>query len=335
MNLGGIRSGPLVSKLIQESILTKSAVLLIIFNRPETTIRVLRAIEEARPPRLYIAGDGPRSDVPEDKVLVEEARAVIEKVEWPCEIRTLYHDSNLGSKEGPARAISWFFEHEPEGVILEDDCLPHLDFFTFCDEILEKYRNDDRVMTVTGNNFQGNRWRGSGTYYFSRYHHSWGWATWKRAWRHYDPEIAFWSQFKVSRDWRAVFSRTEERHYWERIFDKVYAREFETAWDYPWTASIWKRKGLTATPNVNLVSNIGFGKDATHTLDASSKLARLPVKPMGKVRHPLSVTQNQEADEHTFNVVFALGAFSKIVQNLRSLAEMVIKYATPSWRDRQ
>ena len=160
-------------------------------------------------------------------------------------------------------------------------------------------RDEERVYVITGNNFQNGQKRGAGTYYFSKYNHCWGWATWRRAWRHYQGDLPFWPEWKHSDDWKAVCPDNVERRYWERIFDQVYAGAIDT-WDYPWTACVWKHRGLTVTPNVNLVANIGFGVDATHTCDSNSGQANMSVAALPRIIHPEIVGRDQSADRYVF-----------------------------------
>ena len=166
-----------------------SPILFLIFNRPETTKKVFSAIKEVQPPRLYIAADGPRSEQPDEADHCELARTIATKVDWDCEVKTLFRDQNLGIRIAVSQAIDWFFEQEPEGIILEDDCLPDQSFFWFCKELLEKYRNDTRIMHIGGTNFQFGKNRTNYSYYFSRYAHIWGWASWRRAWEYYDEKL--------------------------------------------------------------------------------------------------------------------------------------------------
>lgn len=277
----------------------ETAVLFMVFNRPDTTTQVFEAIRRARPPRLYVAADGPRAARVGEAARVESVRKIATAVDWPCEVKTLFRDHNLGCKLAVSGAITWFFEHEAEGVILEDDCLPHPDFFNFCEAMLDYFRDDERVDVITGNNFQNGQQRGAGTYYFSKYNHCWGWATWRRAWRHYQGDLPFWPEWRQSDDWKAVCPDNVERRYWERIFDQVYAGAIDT-WDYPWTACVWKHGGLTATPNVNLVTNIGFGVDATHTCDSNSSQANMSVAALPRIIHPEIVGRDQPADRYVF-----------------------------------
>ncbi len=281
----------------------KTAVLFLVFNRPDTTAQVFEAIRQAKPPRLYVAGDGPREGREGEAERVANVREISTAVDWPCEVKTLFREENLGCKYAVSGGITWFFEHEEQGIVLEDDCLPHPDFFTFCETMLERYFNDKRVSMITGDNFQNGIQRGDGSYYFSRYNHIWGWASWRRAWQRADMDLSFWPEWKKCSMWIEFWRDTDVRHYWERIFDRMYRSEIDT-WDYPWTACVWYHNGLTVTPNVNLVSNIGFGLDATHTFLAESPLANTASKPIGVLRHPSVIVQDVAADRYVFQKIY-------------------------------
>ncbi len=282
----------------------KEAVLFLVFNRPQTTAQVFEVIRRVQPPRLYVASDGPRADQWCEVDLVKEVRKIATRVDWPCELRTLFRDKNLGCKKAVSSAINWFFEQEQQGIILEDDCLPHPDFFQFCEILLDYYADNERIFAITGNNFQNGQKRGNASYYFSKYPHIWGWATWQRAWQHYQRDISFWPEWSQSEDWLRKTLNRAERRYWRKIFDRVYQDKIDT-WDYQWIASVWYAGGLTAVPNVNLVSNIGFGKEATHTRRISP-LANLATEPIGEITHPSVVKQDIEADHYTFRKVYGL-----------------------------
>jgi len=280
-----------------------TAILFLVFNRPEVTAQVFGAIRRAKPPRLYVAADGPRPNRPDEAARCAEVRRIATNVDWPCEVKTLFQETNLGCKMGVSGGINWFFEHEEEGIILEDDCLPHSDFFRFCDELLDRYAYDERVAVVTGNNFQNGQTRGEASYYFSKYNHVWGWATWRRAWRYYQGDLPFWPEWRSSKEWLQFAPDKVERRYWEEVFERVYANEIDT-WDYPWMASVWFKGWLTATPNVNLVSNIGFGPDSTHTTSVDSPLAEIATNTLGNITHPDAVLQDIAADHYVFDHVF-------------------------------
>jgi len=281
----------------------QTALLFLVFNRPDTTAQVFEAIRKAKPPRLYVAADGPRANREGEAEKCTKVREIATAVDWPCEVKTLFREENLGCKYAVSDGITWFFEHEEQGIILEDDCLPHPDFFTFCETLLDRYAMDERVWVITGNNFQNGARRGEASYYFSRYNHVWGWASWRHAWQKADMDIGFWPEWKTSAAWREFWTDSVARRYWEKIFDRMYRAEIDT-WDYPWTASVWYHGGLTATPNVNLVSNIGFGPDSTHTASADSPLAGMVTGSLGKLKHRATVVQDRDADRYVFDHTF-------------------------------
>lgn len=304
-----------------------SAVLFLVFNRPHTTQRVFEAISQARPPRLYVAADGPRENREGEAEKVAQVREIATQVDWQCEVKTLFREKNLGCKMAVSSAITWFFEHEEQGIILEDDCLPHPDFFRFCEELLNYYADDERVWVITGNNFQDGQIRGDGfySYYFSKYNHCWGWASWRRAWEKYQVDMPFWPDWKKSLDWEEKTPDPVERKYWKRIFDQVYQGKINT-WDCQWTATVWYHGGLTAIPNVNLVSNIGFGADATHTIFSNDIRANLPVFPIGEIKHPKEVTIDVDADRYTFNKYFG-GKYMRFPYSLLHLPRKIANKA--------
>ena len=278
---------------------TQSAIAYIIFNRPRHTSETFAAIRAQRPPKLFIIADGPRPGHPTDTQRCLETRAIVELIDWPCEVHRNYAQHNMGCKRRVSSGLDWVFEHVESAIVLEDDCVPHVDFFPFCDTLLERYAEDPRVWVITGNNFQDGRQRGEAAYYFSKYNHCWGWATWRRAWKHYRVDIPFWTQWKLTADWRKKTPDQVERNVWTGLLDRVQRGEIDT-WDYQWTACVWHHGGLTATPRVNLVTNIGFGPDATHTV-ASDDEQGLSVYPLGPMTHPSAVRQNTRADRYVFD----------------------------------
>ncbi len=250
-----------------------TAILLLVFNRPQTTKAVLKSIRSVRPPVLFVAADGPRSGRPDDVPKCEQARQVATEIDWNCRLETLFRDVNLGAGLAIAQAITWFFERVPEGIILEDDCVPSNSFYKFCEQLLGYYRHNPAVMHISGDNFQYGRWRGAASYYFSRYTHSWGWATWRRAWAHYD-------------------------------FNLIPASDRAHIWDAQWTLSVERNNGLSIVPNLNMVTNIGFGADATHT-QALARSALLPALEMTfPLRHPSRMVVDRSADDFTYYANF-------------------------------
>lgn len=272
-------------------------VLFLIFNRPDTTQRVFEAIRKAQPKRLYVAGDGPRKYRDGESALVSQVRAIATAVDWDCEIKILFRDENFGCGKAVSQAISWFFENEEMGIIMEDDCLPHPDFWRFCQELLERYKDDERVMAISGDNFQKGPRYSPYSYYFSRYPHVWGWASWARAWKHYDFEMRLWSAAKEGKWLQSCFvGELKAGAYWVKVFDRVANGEIDT-WDYQWHFVCWVQNGLTILPVANLVSNIGFDSRATHTVDEQNSIAALPVSSIGfPLEHPPVVVRNAEWD---------------------------------------
>jgi hypothetical protein len=233
-------------------------ILFLIFNRTETSRRVFERIRQVRPEKLYIAGDGPRANVPQDDKACEDTRqTIVDMIDWPCDLKTLFREKNLGCKKAVSSAISWFFEQESEGVILEDDCLPDPSFFPFCAELLEKYRHEPQIQMISGNNFlpEKHGHTPAKSYFFSRCVLIWGWATWRRAWQHYDPEMETWPELKASKNPANLPSRRLSR-YWEKQFE-ISHRGQGTTWDVQWVFACWKQAGCCILPQQNMVENIG------------------------------------------------------------------------------
>lgn len=284
--------------------------LLLAWRRPHTLRQVIDALRPVAPTRLYVACDGPNPVRPGEVEKVAATRAVIEhEIDWPCQIERLYADLNQGCRLGVSRAITWFFENVEEGIILEDDCVPHPDFFLYCADLLERYRNDTRVWCVSGSNFQNGMWRGDGSYYFSSYNHCWGWASWRRCWQHYDADLSRWPQLrKAQGQLHAVFSDPLERAYWSGIWDRLLQDGQPDTWDYQWAFTCMANAGLSALPNRNLVSNVGFGLDATHTFNEADPT--VISDGLGKLRHPSFVLRDVAADRYSFDHHFG-GAASR------------------------
>lgn len=260
-----------------------------IFNRPDLTARVFESIAAQQPRRLLVVADGPRNEA--ERALCEQTRAVIQ-VDWDCEVETNYADENRGCKMRVSSGLDWVFSRAEAAIILEDDCLPSPDFFAFCSEMLERYRDDERVMHISGNNFVPLS-VASVDYAFSRYIHIWGWASWRRAWQHYDVSIAAWPAAR--KNILASFSDAGEARYWDMSLDIVFRGRLDT-WDYQWGLACWLASGLAIVPRVNLISNLGFRGDATHTHE-NSPFAALPTHSLRIKSHPASVARDQQADE--------------------------------------
>lgn len=279
--------------------MNKPAVAFFGFNRPDCTKVVFEEIRRFRPQQLFLVADGPRVNVPADKLRCEKVREIMQSVDWECEVKTNFSATNLGCKKRIATGIDWVFSQVEEAVILEDDCVPCPDFFVFCSEMLARYRSDSSIMHISGDNFQSGRTRGEASYYFSNYLHVWGWATWRRAWQCYDVNMDSWPQIRDQGLFQKAGLDKIERTYWTKQFDLVHARHLDT-WDYQWAYACWQHQGLSITPNVNLVTNIGASPDATHTKGPEGSLA-IPTGTLGDITHPARISRNIEADLFTFD----------------------------------
>ena len=273
-------------------------VIFLIFRRPNLTARVFEAIRQAQPAKLLVVADGPRYKA--DVELCQQARAIVEQVDWECEVLRNYSEANLGCRKRVSSGLDWAFRHVEQAIILEDDCLPHPSFFYYCEALLDRYREDRRVMVISGNNFQDGQQRTNDSYYFSKYNHCWGWATWRSAWEHWEFDAQRWIDFRNAGLMHSVCNDPCEAKYWTDAFDKLFFEKTLDIWDYAWTFACWSQSGLTVLPSVNLVSNIGFGSEATHTF-GNSIYSNMPTHEIIPINHPLFVVRHQEADDYTFN----------------------------------
>jgi hypothetical protein len=276
---------------------------LFIFNRPGLTAQVYACIRAARPERLFVVADGPRATHPDDRRLCEEARRVVASPDWPCEVAVNFASENLACGRRVSSGLHWVFQECSEAIILEDDCVPGASFFDFCSEMLHRYRNDRRIVHISGDNFQDGKQRGSGSYYFSRYPYTWGWATWKRAWQSYDVNISSWPAAYRAKWLESFFDNPRETRYWEGVFDRVYRRQVDS-WDYQWMFACWRQGGLSIVPNENLITNVGVGPDATHFKEGHSTIG-IPTRELGELLHPTEISPDTEADRYTFETHIA------------------------------
>ena len=273
--------GPVVANYGTSALPPRAPVLFLVFNRPDVTAKVFEAIRAAQPPRLYVAADGPRPDKTGEAERVAQTRQIATAVDWPCEVHTLFRDENLGCKMAVSGAITWFFEHEERGIILEDDCLPAPSFFPYCEALLERYKDDTRIWHISGTNPLTTAAPVSNEYHFSRYCRIWGWATWRRAWSMYDVTMADWPAAQQSELLASLLSPRSARHH-RTVFSRTHSGKIDT-WDYQWFF-VQLRQGLSIDPGANLISNLGFGETATHTFDPDNPFSQLPT---GEMHFPL------------------------------------------------
>jgi len=290
-----------------------TSILFLIFNRPDTTQRVFNEIKKVQPKQLFVVSDGARSE--DEKEIVNETRKIIDQVDWDCEVHKNYSDKNLGCKIRVSSGINWFFENVEQGIILEDDCLPSQSFFWFCEELLNKYKNNEKIMMISGDNFQLGKNKVSCDYYFSkRNFHIWGWATWKKAWGKYNLEMKEWPKIKNSKILEETYLNKKVLKEKKEVFENTYSNLIDT-WDYQWLFTCILNKGLSIIPNKNLVSNIGFGKKSTHAKDAHNPFSKIKNHELKfPLTHPEKIFFNEKADDFTENYkkAFIFNFFVKI-----------------------
>ncbi len=298
-----------------------TAVLFLVFNRLEKTKKVFESIQQAKPPRLYIAADGAREHKEDEAEKVEAVRKyIVENINWKCEVKTLFRDQNLGCKYAVSEALNWFFESEEMGIVLEDDTLPSYSFFWYCEKLLKKYKDDLRVWHISGNNFHFG-WKRDEThsYYFGGIYGSiWGWATWRSRWKHYDVEMK-------------NYNETDHKDYLENCYDgsdavkrkiidfNLIKKGLDT-WDFQWVYTRWINNGLTIVPNVNLVKNLGFDNDATHTHSKYDKRADMHYFDIKfPLRHPSSVSRDHISEKNFFDDFVKPSFLSKIKYTVKKI----------------
>lgn len=298
-------------------------ILLIVFNRPDTTRLVLNAIRKVRPQQIFIAADGPRKNFPNDRKKCEETRDLINLIDWACDVKTLFHTDNLGCKRSPVSAINWFFENVDEGIILEDDCLPDKSFFYYCRYLLNEYRDDKRIMTIAGTNLLG-EWNSQFQDYHFTYHMQvWGWATWKRAWNYFDVDIKLWKIQYIKERVKDMLANYSLYKLKEKIFNEITTKDIDV-WDYQWLFSNVIQSGLTIIPSVNLISNIGFGTDATHTKLFYPKISS---QKTGEIKIPLRINPYVAVDREYEKQLYKLFSYLRFknILNLKFI-ESVFNY---------
>lgn len=299
----------------------ETAILFIIFKRKETALKVLEIIKQVKPKYLYIAADGWRDENEKIKCL-ETREAVLKAINFECEIKTLFRDKNLGCCDGVAGAIQWFFENVEQGIILEDDCLPEISFFDYCEKLLNYYKDNERIMHITGDS-PLDRKVGEASYYFATIQHCWGWASWRRAWKYYDSTMKTISFKDMKKTLKKRYKDFNIRDYWQNWF---YRTGDINTWDYQWTYSIISKDGICINPNLNMVSNIGFGADSTHTSNSEDENANRKTYPMDteNIIHPSKIECDREADFEIAIKRFGLIPFS-LKHNLSREIKRIIR----------
>ena len=293
----------------------------ILFNRPPETRIAFEVIRSVRPTDLFLIADAARAGREGEEQAVAETREIVAQVDWPCDVRRIYATQNLGCGKRIASGITAAFEQIDRLIVLEDDCVADPTFFSYAEALLERYADDPRVMAISGDCFHSQFLPSDASYYFSKYPHCWGWATWKRAWSLFRSHIPDWHKVIMSRDFRDLCHSSREQRYWLDVFQRIARGKVDT-WDFQWTLTCWRHQGLTALPKQNLVSNIGFNESGTHTQEATS-LSNLPTFPMNEIIHPEVVHRDLEADRYSDEMIFSgpwrePGAIQKIANKLKT-----------------
>lgn len=281
----------------------KTAIAMLVFNRPENTRKVFEQVKKVKPSKLFIIADGPRENKEDDKIKCKQTREIFNNIDWDCKIYKNFSHVNLGCAKRGATGFSWVFDNVEECIFLEDDCLPNITFFRFCDELLEKYRNDTRIMLISGTNQLGKWEKSKYSYHFSKFGGIWGWASWKRAWKYYDFDIKLWNDKNIKNILR---KRLNFFQYISRksIYDDIYNKSAKfSSWAYQWGFSRIVQSGLAISPKVNLITNIGAGKDATNTKKASAVSNLKSYEIEFPLRHPPYVIVDDEYDKKMYNKI--------------------------------
>ncbi len=301
----------------------ESPILFLIFNRPETTEIVFQLIKKVQPKKLFIAADGPRKTSFKDIELCSKTREIVGRIDWDCEVKNLFRKENLGCKYSLSGAISWFFENVEEGIILEDDCVPSISFFSFCDSLLSLYRNDDRISIISGTNFQNKNQRGEASYFFSKFAYVWGWASWKRVWRKYDLELLNYDEKEVISILKFLIEDPKMREFWIMIFKKLKSGKINS-WAYQFCFLNFFENFYGIVPNINLITNIGFGEAATHTIDPNNQFANLPRFELETIISPKNLIGDKKADNFVLKNQFqSLDNLTKLLLFQKSIGRFI------------
>lgn len=273
-------------------------VVLLIFNRPEKTLRCLEHLRQARPPELFVVADGPRSGHPSDAERCTATRACLDRVDWPCRVHRLFRNENLGCRQSVSSGLNWAFEAVSQAVIIEDDCLVDPSFFPFARTVLERFGTQARLGSICAMNVLGPKAPQEVSYFFSRFNLCWGWATTRKAWNHYDASMSAWPELRGSSWLKELGLTPVEQHYWRTLFDDAHDSRPGSldSWAVIWMYSCWRQRLCHAIPHTNLVCNVGFDAESTHT-GGLGHTEQPPMLPMEEpITHPDRMVWNDRAD---------------------------------------
>ena len=294
-------------------------VVFLIFNRPDTTKIVFEAIRQAKPAQLFVIADGPRPDRPDDLKNCTETRSIINQVDWDCQVLTDYSEDNLGCKKRVSSGLNWVFSLVEEAIVLEDDCLPHPSFFKFCEEMLEKYEDDSEIMAISGSNFLEDWHSSSRSYHFSYFFYCWGWATWKRAWDLYDDQMVEWHKPEVKNRIKALVDNEQRFEMVQNSFN-IASSGNDSSWARRLFFAYLSHSGKILIPAVNVISNIGFGSDATHTnCSADHIMSNVPRSSISfPLNHPPNTDVDREYMVQEYELLFSRSLKNKIRRKVKN-----------------
>ncbi|MBK26562.1 MAG: hemolytic protein HlpA-like protein [Halobacteriovorax sp.] len=297
----------------------KTPVLLIVFNRPEQTRQVLETLKQSKPQKLYIAADGPRVGNKSDINKLEQVNTIIKNISWDCEVKKNFSDTNLGCRTRISSAIDWIFQSEEQAIILEDDIIADPSFFNFCQEMLQKYKDNDQISMVSGVNILDGEFKFDSSYFFTKFGGIWGWATWRRSWKDYDVEMQEWKEHKERGNLFKEFLTTKE---WNAFNDKwkwLWRENIQT-WDYQWDFARFKSSSLSIVPSKNLIRNIGFGEQSTHTKQKDHEYSNLRTYSISwPIRHPKSISVNPDYEKRYVEKVLHESLFVRLKKKVKDL----------------
>jgi hypothetical protein len=304
---------------LYKNIKITTPVALFIFNRPDTTKKVFEEIRGAKPERLFVIADGPRQNVERDKELCKLTREITENIDWDCKVTRDYAVENYGLRKRVSSGLTQMFNSVDEAIILEDDCVPHQSFFPFCQELLERYRDEEKVMMISGNNFFDELRNKEYSYYFSSFNHIWGWATWKRAWHLYNDEMEDWPNLREGDFLNNILQDDVSVKYYRTIFQEVYEDKINS-WAYSWLYSMLRKDGLSIVPSKNLVTNIGFGTEATNAKSNSHHAADIIAEEIEfPLMHPPKTERDLEADMFATKILHRFRGRDLIIRTIKKL----------------
>lgn len=301
----------------------KTPVVFICFNRPSLTRITFHQIRKQKPTKLFLIMDAPKLGNNSDKKKCAKVKKIISQIDWKCKVYKNFSKHNLGLKTRITSGLTWVFKKVDKAIILEDDCYPSKNFFYFCETMLRLYKNNMKISIITGNNFQ-RKPINKDSYYFSKYSHIWGWATWKRSWDLFDDNEKKIEKFLVSKKFKNICKTRDEQNYWISMNHQIKKGKLKS-WAYYFLLSIWKNNGLTITPNFNLIKNLGFDSNlSTNQHDLNLKTSLPKNKLEAPLKHPKLIKLNERADNQVFYSVYKKNIIVRLSNKIKKITNFLV-----------